>query len=149
MNSSTESTPIAGGQSSLPIIILACSSSWQSALKRTNFQCPTVWALDENDLVAEAIRYPQAAIVIELAAFRSDHVSKLRPLFWPTRRIYVVGDSEIRSAEKWLRSLGIAEMFYAPADLKRLSTMINRHNQAYQGPEESLEKEIERKLPWS
>jgi len=135
--------------STSPVLILAHSSRWQSALKQANFGCPTVWALDENDLVAEAIEYPQAAIVIELPASRSGHFTKLRPLFWPLRRIYVAGDSQIRSAEGDLRSLGIVEVFYAAADLKRLSRMIARHNQTYLGPPESLETEIERKLPWS
>lgn len=140
---------ITNGQSSSPVLVLAFSSSWQSALKRANFECATVWALDENDLVAEAIEYPQAAVVVELPAIRSEHFPKLKPLFWPLRRIFVVGDPQIRSAEKWLRSLGVAEVFYVPADLERLSGMIKRHNQTYQGPEESLETEIERKLPWS
>jgi len=134
---------------SSPILILAHSSSWQSALKRANFECPTVWALDENDLVAEAILHRHAAVLIELSASRSAHFSKLQPLFWPTRRIFVVGESQIRSAEKSLRSLGIAEVFYSPADLGRLSSMIKRHNQTYQGPQEILETEIERNLPWS
>lgn len=141
--------PTTNGRSPSPVLILAFSSSWQSALKRANFECPAVWALDENDLVAEAISYPHAAVVVELPEVRSEQFSKLRPLLWPIRRIFVVGDSQIRSAEKWLRSLGIAEVFYSPADLKRLSRMIKRHNQTYQGPEESLEEEIERKLPWS
>jgi hypothetical protein len=131
------------------VLILAHSWAWQSALKRANFDCPTVWALDEKDLVAEAIESPQAAIVIELPASRSTHFSKLQPLLWPVRRIFVVGDTQIRSAENSLRSLGIAEVFYAPADLKRLANMIKRHNQIYQGPQESLESEIKRKLPWA
>lgn len=149
MNRSKKGAGTTNGPSSSAVLILAHSSSWQSALKRTNFEYPTVWALDENDLVAEAIQYPHAAVVIELPASRSDHFSKLQPLFRPLRRIFVVGDSQIRSGEKRLRSLGIAEVFYAPADLKRLSSMIKRHNQTYRGPQESLEKEIERKLPWS
>ncbi len=153
MNSSRKSTQITGrpsnGQSSSPVLILAFSASWQSALKRANFECPAVWALDENDLVAEAIAYPSAAVVVELPEVRSEQFCKLRPLFWPPRRIFVVGDSQIRSAEKWLRSLGIAEVFYVPADLKRLCRMITRHNQTYPGPAESLENQIHRQLPWS
>lgn len=155
MNSSENSTKaspeVTTGQSSSPLLILASSSTWQSALKRTNFRCPTVWALDENDLVAEAIRYPNAAAVIELSVARSDHFCKLSPLFWPARGIFVVGAPQIRSAENALRSLGIAELFYAPADLKRLVRMIERHNQtqSHREPAETLEQKIERELPWS
>ena len=100
-------------------------------------------------MVAEAIAEPHAAIVIELPEARSEHISKLKRLFWPARRVFVVGDAEIRSAEKSLRSLGIAEVFYVPADLKRLSSMIKKHNQTYQGPAESVEDKIQRNLPWS
>ena len=132
-----------------PTLILAHSAAWQAALKRSFRGLVTVWALDENDLVAEAIEHPEATVVFELPAARADKFAKLQPLFWPKKPIFVVGDTEIRSAESSLRSLGIIDVFYAPADLRRLINLIQRHNQKHQGVSERLEIEIERNLPWS
>jgi len=136
-------------QSAPPTLILAHSSAWQAALKRTFGGLTTVWALDESDLVAEAIEHPWSTIVFELPSSRANQLTKLQRLFWPRRQIFVVGDTEIRSSEPSLRSLGIVDVFYAPADLKRLIKLIQRHNQTHQGPPESLETQIERRLPWS
>ena len=136
-------------QTAPPTLILAHSVAWQAALKRSFRGLATVWALDENDLVAEASQHPEATVVFELPAVRSDKFAKLQPLFWPKKPIFVVGDIEIRSAEGSLRSLGVIDVFYAPADLERLIKLIQRHNHKYQGVSERLEIEIERNLPWS
>ena len=132
-----------------PTLLMAHSVAWQAALKRSFRGLATVWALDENDLVAEAIQHPEATVVFELPASRADKFAKLQPLFWPKKPIFVVGNTEIRSAEASLRSLGVIDVFYAPADLKRLINLIQRHNQKYRGVSERLEIEIERNLPWS
>ena len=149
-NDPTAKMPGMGGsQSSPPTLILAHSVSWQAALKRSFRGLATIWALDEKDLVAEAIQHPQATIVFELKAARADKFAKLNSLFWPRKPAFVVGDAEIRSAEASLRSLGVIEVFYAPADLKRLVKLIQRHNHKHQAVSERLEIEIERNLPWS
>lgn len=135
--------------SSTPLLILAHTNTWQAALKRVISQRRSVWALDENDLVAEAISHPSSAIVIEISSSSVDRFVKLQPLFWPRRQIFVVGDRQIRSAEKSLRSLGIVEVFYASADLQRLVRMVDIHNRLFPGPPVDLETEIEQRLPWS
>lgn len=132
-----------------PVLVLAHSVRWQSALKRFISDRRSVWALDEKDLVVEAISHPLSAIVFELSAVNSDRLSLLHPLFWPRRRIFVVGDRRIRSAEKSLRNLGVIDVFYASADLKRLMRMVDIHNRHFPGPQQDLETEIEQQLPWS
>ncbi len=133
----------------LPVLILAHSAPWQAALKRSFQRSNTIWALDENDLVAEAILYPIAAIVLELSSSRIDQLANLQPLFWPRRRIFVVGDDTIRGTETSLRNLGVVDVFYAPGNLNRLVGLVERHNRKHQGPPVPLEIQIEHQLPWS
>lgn len=135
--------------SSTPILILSHTAIWQAALKRAICHRRSVWALDENDLVAEAISHRSSAIVIELSRSKADHFIKLQPLFWPRRQIFVVGDPEIRSAETSLRNLGVVDVFYASANLSRLTRMVDIHNRKFPGPQQGLEAEIEQRLPWS
>ena len=135
--------------SSTPVIILAHSAAWQSALKRAILSCPTVWALDENDLVTEAIQHPRSAIVVEIASLRADRIARWKPLFSPRRRLFVVGDGQIRSAQGRLRELGVVDIFDVPSDLGRLVKMLDLHNDKFPGPPVSLESEIQRQLPWS
>ena len=145
----TKAAAVTKSQTAPPTLILAHSVAWQAALKRSFVGLATVWALDENDLVAEAIEHPSATVVFELPIARADRFAKLKSLFWPRKPIFVVGDAEIRSAEASLRGLGIIDVFYAPADLNRLINLIQRYNHKHQGVSERLEIEIERNLPWS
>lgn len=152
MNNSETEIKTENLKSTPPTLILAHSTAWQAALKRAfhrHAHVCTVWALDENDLVIEAIAHPTASVVFELSSARANRLPKLQQLFWPRRRIFVVGGPEIRSAEPSLRSLGIAHVLYSPADLGRLIGLIHRHNHKQQGSPECLETEIERQLPWS
>jgi len=134
---------------STPALIFARSAAWQTALKHTISDIPTVWALDEKDLVAEAISHPRSAIIVELSNAKSDRIGMLKQLFWLRRRLFVVGDRQIRSVQQSLRKLGVVDIFYAPADLGRLARMLDRHNRQFPGPQLPLETQIQQQLPWS
>jgi len=51
--------------STIPVIVLATSKAWLSAIEREFPTTMLIWALDENDLLTEAGQYPDSAIIVE------------------------------------------------------------------------------------
>ena len=108
-----------------------------------------IWALDENDLLAEAIQYPDSAIIVECSATPDATEAKwLKLVLEHRRRLFVVAGIQQSTQAERLRALGVADVIVAISESSRLHTLIRRHNALAPEQDLSLEQQIEAALPW-
>ena len=141
----------------LPVVVLAKSTRWQSAIEREFKNSKLIWALDESDLLVEAIAHPNSAVIIELpsntAIPPTDSASEPSTHWWSLvldrrRHVWLLTNyQQSRDAER-MRFLGIVEVFVTTAETSRLKKMLYRHNRSAPQSVLSLEEQIESKLPW-
>ena len=133
----------------IPVIVLATSKAWLSAIEREFPTTMLIWALDENDLLTEAVEYPDSAIIVECSAAPDVATAKwLKLVLEHRRRLFVVcGFQQSAQAER-LRALGVADVIVAISQSNRLHTLVRRHNALAPQHNLSLEQQIESALPW-
>ena len=135
--------------STIPVIVLATSKAWLSAIEREFPTTMLIWALDENDLLTEAGQYPDSAIIVECGSAPDVATAKwLKLVLEHRRRLFVVcGIQQSAQAER-LRALGVSDVVVAISESSRLHTLIRRHNALAPQHNLSLEQQIESALPW-
>jgi len=133
----------------LPVIVLANSKAWLSAIEREFPAAMLIWALDENDLLTEAVQYPDSAIIVECGANLDVTETKwLKLVLEHRRRLFVVAGIQQSAQAERLRALGVADVIVAISQSNRLPTLIRRHNALAPERNLSLEQQIESALPW-
>ena len=141
----------------LPVVVLAKSPRWQSAIEREFKTFKLVWALDESDLLVEAIAHPNSAVILELSSNTAipptDLASEPSTHWWSLvldlrRHVWLLTNYQQSRDAARLRFLGIVEVFVATAETHRLKKMLYRHNCSAPQSVLSLEEQIESKLPW-
>ena len=134
---------------SVPVIVLATSKAWQAAIEREFPAAMLIWALDENDLLAEAERYTNSAIIVECVAGSDGTATKwLKLVLEHQRRLFVVTSIQHSVQAERLRALGVADVVVAISESGRLHKLIRRYNALLPEPNLSLEQQIESALPW-
>ena len=133
----------------LPVIVLATSKAWLSAIEREFPATMLIWALDENDLLTEAGQYPDSAIIVECSVAPDVATAKwLKLVMEHRRRLFIVCGIQQSAQAESLRALGVADVVVAISQSKRLNTLIKRHNALAPQHNLSLEQQIESALPW-
>lgn len=133
----------------LPVIVLATSKAWQAAIEREFPASMLIWALDENDLLAEADNYLDSAVVVEFVATgEGAAMNWLRLVLEQRRQVFVLASIQHSALAERLRALGVADVVVAISDTTRLHAMISRHNDRAPEHKLTLEQQIESALPW-
>jgi hypothetical protein len=133
----------------IPVIVLATSRAWLCAIEREFPAAMLIWALDENDLLTEAGRYPDSAIVVECGPTTDATATKwLKLVLEHRRRLFVVTGIQQSAHAERLRAMGVADVVVAISESGRLHRLIRRHNALAPKQNLSLEQQIESTLPW-
>lgn len=136
-------------RNAIPVIVLATSKAWLSAIEREFPAAMLIWALDENDLLTEAEQYPDSAIIVECVATANATATKwLKLVLEHRRRLFVVAGIQQSAQAERLRALGVADVVVAISETSRLHKLIRRHNALAPEQNLSLEQQIESALPW-
>jgi len=136
-------------RNAIPVIVLATSKAWQAAIEREFPAAMLIWALDESDLLAEAVEYPDSAIIVECVATPEITTTKwLKLVLEHRRRLFVVSSMQQSAQAERLRALGVADVIVAISESSRLHTLVRRHNALAPDHNLSLEQQIEAALPW-
>ena len=133
----------------IPVIVLATSKAWQAAIEREFPAAMLIWALDENDVLAEAGQYPDSAIIVECSETSDTTATKcLKLVLEHQRRVFVVSGIQQSAQAERLRAIGVADVIVAISESSRLPTLVQRHNALAPEHNLSLEQQIESALPW-
>lgn len=136
-------------RNTIPVIVLAISKAWLSAIEREFPAAMLIWALDENDLLTEAVEYPDSAIIVECGpASDATETKWLKLVLEQRRRLIVVSGIQQSAQAERLRAFGVADVVVAISQSNRLPALVRRHNALAPEHNLSLEQQIESALPW-
>lgn len=137
------------------LLLLQQSDRWSSSIVRHANKARVAVRIFENvsQLATQLESFPNAVIFIELSERLQEDAASLQ-LIWQqaSRRnlaVVAVGDFSTRDQRIELIQAGFAEAFSSTAETPRLLDLALRNLKQRQPSNLSIEKRVERDLPWS
>ncbi len=133
------------------LILLTQTNAWSNAIRRQNWPFRTTWALDIDDLIAEAALRPGSMAIVEIP---DSKIAKFCREFAKLNNspydlgLLAVGSHQLHGWEFAIRAVGFSDIFWSTSQVKRIEDLAVRHFQNNPLANRTLEERFRIDLPW-